>query len=251
MKQLLTTGVILTLIFSICPSLPGQSSDGEIARLYLVDVKDGMGPRFESALKSHTEWRRTNGDPWAWTIYTVVNGTNLGDFVIRSGNHTWAELDAYEDFLNKGTIHYYASVGPYINGVTSHITRMRADQVRWPEDPSTIKYIEIVNYLLKPGHAAAFRKAITKAHDAATQTDWSGRYAWEWMVNGGPVPLATLVLPFTSYADMDTDDDGVGAMLTKVYGEEEANALMEGFAGASASVETQLLRFRPDLSLMK
>lgn len=97
----------------------------------MVDVKSGLAPQFEAAFQAHVQWRKEQGDPWQWTTYQLVNGERLGDYVIRSGNHSWADFDAYEDFLTQGSPHFYNAVGAYIDSVAGSITRVDCSLLRW------------------------------------------------------------------------------------------------------------------------
>ncbi|MCG8605518.1 hypothetical protein MJD09_11035 [bacterium] len=90
----------LLLAFSLCLTISSAlAQPNNLAKMYHVKVKAGYGAQFETALKQHVEWRKAEGDPWTWNVYQVANGMNLGDFIFRSGDHTWADMDSYAEFL--------------------------------------------------------------------------------------------------------------------------------------------------------
>ena len=53
-----------------------------------------MNGAFEMAIKEHIAWRKANGETWQWDVYQVAVGPNVGDYGIRSANHTYADIDA-------------------------------------------------------------------------------------------------------------------------------------------------------------
>ena len=83
---------------AFCLILPmaatAQEEEGKLARMWVVVPKDGMGDQLEEAMKAHNAWRVENGDPWGWNTYHRVSGGDLDHWYIRSGGHTYADLDA-------------------------------------------------------------------------------------------------------------------------------------------------------------
>ena len=91
------TKTLATLLVALLLGLASQNAwaqQNNLARIYFIEAKVGMAAGFETALKQHAEWRKEQGDPWSWFVWQVVNGENLGSFVIRSGDHAWGDFDA-------------------------------------------------------------------------------------------------------------------------------------------------------------
>jgi hypothetical protein len=57
-------------------------------------VKSDRFPQFEEALRQHLAFHRTNGDPWAWHTWQIVNGDMLGQYYLRTHGHQWRDFDA-------------------------------------------------------------------------------------------------------------------------------------------------------------
>lgn len=230
--------------------LSAQAPAENLARVYRVSVKTGMEVSFEQALRAHAKWRSEQGDPWTWIVYQVVNGDNLGDYYIRSGNHTWADFDAYDSFLIKGTPHFNAVVGPYMNSITSAITSLDTEHMIWPEDPTSVTLLQLIVYRLKIGSEAQFGQAVAQVHDAIVKTNWPAHYAWETLVNGGEASAATLVLPSRNWEGMKQPEKSLDAMLAEALGADGAQALLAKFAASVASERSLVVRVRLDLSVM-
>ena len=126
--------LLLGLLAAFWLSLISQSlfaQANNLAKIYFVNVKSGHDTEFVAALKEHVEWRKQAGDPWTWLVYQIVNGKNLGDFVIRSSGHSWADLDSYEEFLAKGAVEFNKNVGPHIKSISNAITAGDTTNFNW------------------------------------------------------------------------------------------------------------------------
>ncbi len=252
MKQKVIWSVVLVLFATaIGPALLAQDAANNIARIYVAHVKTGMESLFEGGFKAHVEWRKQQGDPWNWSVYQVVNGENLGDYIIRSGSHTWADLDAYEDFLVKGSPHFWASVGKSVDSLDSYITATDQKTLKLPEDFSKINYIVYQHYHLSMEGVFAFQSGIQKVHEAIEKTNWPGHSAWTSTVNGGSGPTMTLVMFHENWASMQEPEKNFFQMLSEGLGEEEATALMGQLTSAVRSEESSVSKRRPDLSLIR
>ena len=232
----------------ISQSLFAQANN--LAKVYFVNVKSGHGAEFAAALKEHVEWRKQAGDPWTWNVFEVVNGQNLGDFVIRSGGHTWADLDSYEEFLAKGAVEFNKNVGPHIESVSNAITATDTTNLNWYPNNDDVNLISVLTYHLKPGHGRAFTQAVSKYHTAIKENNREAYYAFAWNVNGGSGPRVSLVLPYKNWAEMQGPDESLRAFMERVLGSEEARQLSDDFNSTFHSVESSVLRIRPELSVI-
>lgn len=248
-KKKLVFGLLAVLLLSLfSPNLFAQAKN--LAKEYYVKVKPGQGAEFVSALKQHAEWRKQAGDPWTWTVYQVVNGENLGDFIIRSGDHTWADLDSYEDFLAKGSVDFNKNVGPHIASITNAITSVDTACVNWPANNDEVKLISITTFNLNPGHEWPFSQIVHKFDKAIKENNRKANYAFVWTVNGGAGSRVSLVEPYKSWADMEGPKESFGGFTFRVFGNYEAQKLWDDFNSAISSTESFVLMVRPDLSVL-
>lgn len=79
------------LVAGAAPTQAQQVSQG-----YWVTPKQGQADQLRTALANHSQWRSDHGDPWAWTIFEVVQGSDIGDWYITSFGHAWGDLDTYQ-----------------------------------------------------------------------------------------------------------------------------------------------------------
>ncbi len=246
--------ILGTAFGAFCLSLVSQpvlAQGNNMSRIYFMTPKPGMAAQFEAALAEHAAWRRQNNDPWTWIVHEVENGDNLGMFIVRSGDHTWADFDAYEaGFDERGTEHFFATVGPHMESIESVIGAVDTTNVRWPETWTDINMLQITTYNVKPNHGQKFFQAVNKIHRAIMETNYPVHYGFESIVNGGRAGRVALVLPRKNWADFQGPEQPMAAMLAGVYGEDEVSGIFEDFGSTYDTAESMVVRIRWDLSVM-
>ncbi len=249
-----TSKLLVTLSAAVLLGLVTQNvwaQANNIARIYVLTPKSGMAAEFETALGQHAEWRREHGDPWTWIVHQVTAGANLGDYVIRSGDHSWSDFDAYDaGFGPEGSVHFNATVDPLMESVSSFITASDTTNVRWPDDPNSINLLQVRRYDLKPGQRPTFFQAINKYHQAIVQTNYPFHYAFANLVSGGPGPAVTVVFPYENWAAFQGPEQTPFQLMVEVYGQEEATAIFEQFFSTFTGTENWVIRVRWDLSVI-
>ena len=249
MKNVITmTLVVGLMICGVTAPAITQADTDNIARVFFMDPKPGMAGQFEDAFKIHIEWRKQHEDPWTWNSYQVVNGDNFGQYLVRSGNHSWSDLDAADAWTARvgANAHFAATVSPYLGSFRSIITEDQPALSRRPASLSAITLFSITQFDLR--RPAAFFETIAKFKAAADQINWPGRYAWQAGVNGGTTD-AVLVIFAENWAGLAAPETTVPEVMVEVYGEEEASALGQQFDFAVRSQFSYTMRVRPDLSL--
>lgn len=222
-----------------------------IARTYVMTPAPGQSQAFEKALTAHARWRAQAGDPWNWAVYQVVDGENLGSFVVRSGGHTWADLDAYDaGFGQQGDARFNADVGPLLAHISSSITQEDTTLARMPEGPEGYNLVHVTHYHVKPEQGQAFHALLGKIHKAIVDSDWPVHYAFANTVSGADGQSVIMAGFHDSWADFAEPDPSFDRMLADAYGQEEAGKMMQAFGDAVWGWDSMTLRFRPDMSVM-
>ncbi len=249
LKSCLALFVALILTFA-GQHVVAQDAPTNIAPNYRVKVKPGMGSAFEMALKEHIAWRKAQGDPWTWDVYQVAVGDNIGDYSIRSANHAFADIDAYERWsMESGASqNFQATVAPYVETITHSVSVLNTELLRWPEDTEGYTLFSVDRYQLKPGQQPVFEAVIKKFHDAAVQHDYPSYFAVLWGGLGAERPTVSIVSPYKSWADMEGPDEELGDFLTRALGEEAAGEMYQQYSGSWTTMKNYVTRHRPDLS---
>ncbi|GET33658.1 hypothetical protein PbJCM13498_25210 [Prolixibacter bellariivorans] len=250
-KRTLLIGLMVVFMFGLTGNdLFAQSKN--LAKVYFIKVKNGESGAFQTALKQHAQWRMENGDPWSWNVYEVVNGKNMGDFIIRSGGHSWADFDSYQDFNAKGSAEFGKNVSPYIAKITSTISANDTTLVNWYPNNNDVNLVQVYMYKLKPGHGADFYKAISEYGKAIKKENRKDYYGVIWTVNGGASELiAELVFPYKNWAEMEGPKEKWRDFTKRVLGEEKAKKVSEEFMNSYSDVHGFIVHRRKDLSVTK
>ena len=241
--------VAAALMLRIAAPIAAQDAPGTIGQVIVTRVKAGMGKQYQEGRKRHLAWHKKQGDSWTWSTSEVTSGPYTGSYVTVSFGHRWKDFDDWEARFGQGdTIDVDLNLTPYSESTTISYYEYLADLSRPAAAPS--KMSEVVHFLLNPEKESEFRHALQRAHEAIGKTSWPVTYSWFELKNGGEVPHFVLVLPHNSFADMADPEVSFPAMLTKAFGPYEAGVILDGFGRASKSQWSELLVYRPDLSLV-
>ena len=248
MKTKLTALATTLLLWVVAFPEAAQGQTEDIAQSYVHTVQPEMIAQFEEAVKQHVQWRKQNNDPWEWTWYQVVNG-GRGRYLVRSGNHRWADLDvryAWDDRVGAGP-NFLATVGPFFESEDSSISQLDGALSRPLDDYSAITLFAVTEFDVRlPGQ---FREAITKIGEGLDRGNWERSYQWLMEAYGGGTTDATLVIPAENWGGLAPPEKPLPVLLAEVYGEQEASDLMQQLASSIRSQTSYTLRVRPDLSL--
>jgi hypothetical protein len=233
-------------------SVSAFAQDNNLTRGYEVTAKAGMVAQLDAAIRQHAEWRKANSDPWIWTVYTPETGADLGVFVIRSGNHTWADFDAYDQgFGPEGLLHWNANVAPLIESTSSGISMALPDNNQ-PVPPGTqIAFVTVTTFHIRSGMELPFNELVTQAIGTLKEAHWPGYWLWASPVSGperGPVMyLASL---FENWAAMQEPDPSFEAVMLQAHGQDGFMEWATKIGETLRGTEAVTYRFRPDLSVL-
>ena len=222
---------------------------GNVAEVWSLTPKAGMSEKFEAALASHAAWRRENKDPWRWDVYVQVNGTDVGTYYARSGNHRWADFDAYQAFGEKASKHWNATVAPYVDKVQNSLSEAMPDISNLPADATDYRLFMIQSYDIKQGRAVQFRQAVKAIGDILKEVHWPYHWGFSERVSGGALPGAVLVLPSKNWAGMAEPDPNLFATVAAKSGEAKATDMFNAFSDTIASSHAYILERLPQYTV--
>jgi hypothetical protein len=137
-------------------------------------------------------------------------------------------------------------VGPYIESEDSSISQLDGALSRPPDDLTVMTLFTVTEFDVRL--TGQFREAITKIGEGLDRGNWGRSYLWQMVANGGTTD-ATLVVPAENWAGLAPPAKSLPMLMTEVYGEQEANELMQQFASSIRSRNSYTLKLRRDLSL--
>lgn len=244
----LAVAAVVAALFAL--PMAGHAQTANKAQLYRFSPKQGAQADVETALKKHARWREENGDPWSWGVWQVVQGDHVGDFIVRSGGHSWADWDSYmKGFGATGAEHFGANVGPLLANEAGYVEAADSAMVHWPEDMGTPALVEVIDFHLDPSRASGWWDAIQKFHEAIGQEAPDSYYHLIAYPVAGADGYGRLVIPHDSWADFEEPERGIPEIMKAAYGEEEAGKIEDAFTSAIRYSTSMVLQYRPDMSV--
>jgi hypothetical protein len=239
---------LIALVIALPQHIEAQGRT--LAFVYEVTVKAGAAPGFEAAVKELNEFRSSHGDSWTWNVYQVMFGRDVGNYIIRSGDHAWADMDVYgaSDLNALVGAQIGATIGPLVESVTSRVSGS-VEELSYPaDDPGSMNVFAVTEFVLDPTAAAGFEQGIAQFKEAVMASGYDLRWGYSRLLAGGSGNSVSIVGLSPSFAGLEQSDAEVQAMLVEHFGEEGAQELFETVFAAVESSETSIVMRRPDLS---
>lgn len=226
----------------------GNAPAQGIAINYEFEPKDGAA--FEAALQDHLEARREEGDPWGWNVWEETAGPNTGTYIVRSLGHAWADFDSYnENFAGEHAAEFEADVAPTVETTHTWISKNDTSITRLPDDPSNLRFAEVVTYHVEPGKMSQFNDAVEQVHDAVSASDYPVHYNFIDPVMGTKGPQKVGAFFYENFADMQQPETPLMEMMRSQMGDETAEEVISEFSDAIRYTESSLFVYREDLSV--
>lgn len=225
-----------------------MDAPGSIATIWVIWPKAGQAAQFETAIKNYAAWRKNAGETFNWQIYQPVVGSDLGYYVIRSGQHTWKDMDTNNawEVQSKANDEYEKQVGQFTDKAEHYFAESDSQHSHWIESPD-YKYFGVTKFHTKPGTYRDRLEALGKIKKAADDEKWAYPYEISYTVGGRDA--LNVVTPMRSYAEMADPDPSLMKILSKSLGSEaDAEATMKQFSSTIKDSDYTVYVFRPDLS---
>jgi hypothetical protein len=239
---------ILCVFFFAQTTGAEDAEPGLIAKSFRVTVKLDRFLQFEDAYRQHLEWHGKNNDSWAWHTWQVVNGENLGEYIVRTHGHNWADFDRDAAMRQSEWADVLTYIAPHLERMVSTLELFEPQLSNWPADIGQPALVELTRFELDPKGVSSFRDAIAKIHDVVMEKAPDRHYGWLRIVNGSRGPTMILAIPRSNWADFEPDETSLWSLMEAVYGQAEAAAIQETIATSIRDQQSSVVAYRPDLS---
>lgn len=250
---------LVAAFVAVCASAPAlaasqtskDKNNHDIGSRWVIANKRGQSKAFENGLKQLLAWRKSAGDPFVWEVYAPVVGDDLGFYVIRSGDHAWADMDGENDWAVKhdAGARYRQDVGPHAVREEHYFGQTVAKYSHWT-DSDDYRYYAVTNYRFKPGTSDAVKDVLEKVHKAVTEQKWPYSYLVRYQIGGSGG--MSIIEPMKSFADMADPSPSLKEVLARSLGSKKAaGELFDKFAAAVEKHSFTVYVYRPDLSTPK
>jgi hypothetical protein len=229
-----------------------QDKPGNLAALEFQKPKNGMVKQYEDGRKQKAEWHKQQKDPLPLYVWEVMTGENTGSYIVGRLNQHWTDLDkpavADQADLDEFNKVLGASVESVVARYYETLPKISSPGNTKPTD----KISEIISYHVRPGKDAEFNSVAARINEAIQKTKWPVSYLWLVLANGGPGGTYVLVIPHSSWADLEDKPDmkPFRQMLTDAYGAGEADSVIKRLDASIDSTTSEIDKFRADLSYL-
>lgn len=239
------TRLVCLAMFLTCV-VPQVIAAQSLAYRYWLVPKAEESRAVEEALGDFTGWLRQEGEPWRWSVFRVIAGDELGTWVLRSGGHTWDELDARDAGFGPRAIERFESeVLPLLESATLQIEETNEEMSRRAEEGPRPTLYHITEWKLEPGAVGSFYRAvdsIMESHEQAGIPFYSS-YFDVVASNGVTVRRSRNYAGWISFQGAPR----FGETLVSTHGSARAEEILESYRKAVKSVRDFVLRGYPEL----
>ena len=239
--------LLLAVSLMILPTAAQEGPPSDVARLYKVEAKQGHATQFEEAYKQHLAWHKQQKDTWRWDTWQFITGENYGQYVVRTGNHSWADFDNRGAMGTADEADAVQRLTPHTEKTTSWLSRGLLDISHWPESAPPAMIV-VTEYHLNSGADQDWLFAVRKFHEALRKANAPFKYYFAANVAGNEGTDYSLVSPRATWADMNPPEKSFVVIVEGVLGRQETQELLEKFNKAVHCSHTNMLRYRADLS---
>jgi hypothetical protein len=244
--------IMLTIVAIAAPLMAQEEgSPPMVAENFFVTTDPGLALEFESAYRDHMEWHAQENDTWYWHTWQIVSGNNVGQYIVRSGNHAWADFDEHAEFASDDWAHFQSNVAKYVKEMSSTMVVSDPDISNWPDDYGIPTMVDVTVFQVNNEYDRAFYHTIKKLHAAIIDKEMPFTYAWSFVASGGegPGPTWVMVFPFKNWAEYGASwEPRFWQMVEEVYGDFETDLIRKMMNKAIVHGENYMVAYRPDLS---
>ncbi len=236
------------LLATVVAASEVAAQGSNLAFVYAVEVHSGQEMAFESAFKEHMSFREEQGEPFVWQVYQEMFGDNPGTYYIRSGDHSWADMDDYgtPDFQQSVGNHFGATIAPLIADVRSQVTVTDTANSHRPPNLADMNVFMVTQVFVDAEAQIGMDEALTAFHETATTHD---RYHGILRtLAGGEGADFTIVVYAEDFAGLEEESPSLTELMVQAHGQDGFREIAESYLSGVDEMRTSILMLRRDLS---
>lgn len=235
----------------ILVAAPGVAAQGaNLAFAYRVKVNLGQERAFESAMREHAAFRQEQGEPFSWQVYQVMFGDDAGQYLVRSANHSWADLDTYSgmgDFQQAVGDQFNSTILPFIAESSSWITALDTAMSVMPPNMDDMNVFMVTRVWVESEGAMEMEQAMRTVRETAMANDM--HYVVLRTLVGAQGSDLALVVPAADFAGLEEPSPSMDEALMQALGEDGMMELYGSWLSGIEETSTSIIVLRRDLSV--
>jgi hypothetical protein len=232
----------------VCLSAFAQEKPGNAGMVYSAKPKGSGWGQLEEAIKKHFAWHRSQNDAFAYHVWQVMSGDNIGDFVVGTFGHNWKDFDGRDELDHADVADFVANVLPLTEELSLHYTAMVPEASRPSSRTQPAAMSQITHYFIKPSGVVQFAGAIKEIKAALDKANYPVRSSWYRLVSGGEGPHYVLVVERSSFAEFEPMAKSLEQVIAEVTSPAKAIELASAVRDNTRHTYSELLVYRADLS---
>lgn len=244
----MVAGAVASVV--LCLPAVAQQQPGNVGIVYTAKAKQGGYGQLESALKKHFGWHKAQKDSFAWLVWEVISGDNIGDFVAGTFGHNWKDFDAHAKFDEADNADFIPNVLPFIDKISLHYYALVPEASRLSDSQQPAPLCQVTHYYVKPSGIVQFTDALKEIKVALDKANYPVHSMWYRLVSGGEGPLYVLVTERNAWADLEPMAKTLEQVLAEATSPSKAVELMSAVRDNTRTTYSEMLQFRPDLSYL-
>jgi hypothetical protein len=237
-------------VLMVCVSALAQEKPGNAAMVYSVKAKSGSWGQLEEAMKKHFAWHRSQSDTFAYHVWQVMSGDDVGDLVVGTFGHHWREFGGRDELDRADVADFVANVMPLTEKMSLHYVSMIPEASRPSARTQPPAMSQVTHYFVKPSGVVQFADAIKAVKAALDKVNYPVYSRWYSLVSGGEGPHYVLVVERNEWAEFEPMAKTLEQVIAEATSPSKAVELMSAVRDNTRHTYSELLVYRPDLSYL-
>ena len=223
MKQLCIAMLLLPLMVT------AQNFEEALLSMSVITVKQGHNPQFLEGVSKWKDCYVENKGTNQWNFWSRVQGEG-SVYGLTGWMSNWAEMDKEDPASEKCYMTAVNFIIPHVEKTEYNIAGTIPD---WSKKTmaSDTKLVWVTYFRVKNG--TDFSEIVKDVSGTVRATEGDARGQWYSFAGGGEQsPDYMVVSSFSSYAELDKDQDGPFKVYENVHGKKKSDALREKWRNA-------------------
>jgi hypothetical protein len=238
--------VIVVLCFTITSSnvYAQEEAQSQILSLSELTIKANHDSQFRSGVKDWINCYMENDGEWAWNMWRRVQGEG-NVYVLSSFMSNWAEMDENDPAGQECQSIVQNSIMPNIEKSEDNLARTI------PELSKTelVENNVISVFLWRVKNSTLFRETVDEVESTIREVEGEPRGYWYSSIGGNTkAPHFFVVTPYSNFAAMDVEMDGVWTVVENEHGASRREQLQANYREAVEVSWSYLYRRDTELS---
>ena len=185
---------VAALVLCLAGAASGQAPKATVGQYYMSKPKAGNAAAFEAGRKKHMAFHKKANDTFTWITWEVISGPEMGSFLTGTAGHEWKDFDGWDKFEAEDGADVAVNLTPYTESTRGAFWVYRPDMSISPEAAEPSKFLQVLEFLVKPEGVTSFTEAVMKINEGLKKTNNATNASrWYVLASGDDGPRFALV----------------------------------------------------------